>query len=268
MLYEIDGSPAFRIHLYNNSVAHSWKKIIDSSYVGDGEDIDHKRTFFNLQTKGEIKKILLKAIKKINAFLKHEFIQTPHTWDQKTYNNLHITFERLTGEYDNTTRLNKIAPPDIKECIRDINYCVHALEHNNITQDKNNWHIHWTKGRETTQRIPLKENEYDYCQFNLVKDEVYLSYNEVGKSYKDLWLDELPINYSALKNNHYIGPDIFIALKNKDFIFDKKFITWGKKNNINVLDKKHGLGIIPIGKVEIIQIDQLTKDSKAIIIKE
>jgi len=90
MLYEIDRSPSFRLHLYNNSVARKWKTLIDSIYVGDGEDIDHMRTFFKFQTKKNVKNILITAIKNVNSFLKHEFITIPTKWDQETFNNLHI----------------------------------------------------------------------------------------------------------------------------------------------------------------------------------
>ena len=63
MLYEIDERPAFRINLYDHTVAHKWKDLIDSIYVGDGEDIDHKRTFFALRTQDEIRVMLLDCIK-------------------------------------------------------------------------------------------------------------------------------------------------------------------------------------------------------------
>ena len=65
MLYEVDGQQAFRIDLYDHTVADKWKKLIQSIYVGDGDDIDHVRTFFHLRTKDEIKKMLVDAIKNI-----------------------------------------------------------------------------------------------------------------------------------------------------------------------------------------------------------
>ena len=59
MLYEVDGQQAFRIDLYDHTVAHKWKDLIRSIYVGDGEDMDHIRTFFYLRTNDDIKKILV-----------------------------------------------------------------------------------------------------------------------------------------------------------------------------------------------------------------
>jgi len=112
MLYEIDGKPAFRINLYDHTVAHKWKNLIESIYVGDGEDIDHMRTFFSLRTRDEIKDMLLDAVKNINTFLKTEFIKTPKqiNWnDQDLYNTLHMAFEKLSGDFDNPTKLtNKL----------------------------------------------------------------------------------------------------------------------------------------------------------------
>jgi hypothetical protein len=105
-------------------------------------------------------------------------------------------------------------------------------------------------------------------QFNQTKNEVYLAYNELGKSYVDLCNDNLPFDYDATKNNHYIGADIDIALKDKKNIFESNFIDWCKDNDIDPLEKKHGIGMLPIGKIEIINMEHLTKDSKANIIVE
>jgi hypothetical protein len=266
MLYEIDRSPSFRLHLYNNSVARKWKTLIDSIYVGDGEDIDHMRTFFKFQTKKNVKNILITAIKNVNSFLKHEFITIPTKWDKETFNNLHIIFERLSGDHDNPTKLVKIAPIKIKESIRDINHCIHTLENPNIkTKDLS---IEWTKKREQTHRVKLESNDYELVQFHKNNGEVYLNYNELGKSYSDLFADSLPITYKATKNKHYIGADILLSFTDNKDIFGNKFIKWLKNNNIDPYNKKLGLGLIPIGKVEIIKIDHLTKDSKANIIKE
>jgi len=271
MLYEIDGKPAFRIDLYDHTVASKWKNLIESIYVGDGEDIDHVRTFFNLRTKEEIKDILLDSITNINTFLKTEFIKIPKqvNWnDHNLYNTLHIAFEQLSGDFDNPTKLMKIAPMNIKENIRDLNYCVHALEHSSSKSTLDGLPMQWTKKRTTTPRIKLTEEEHNLFQFNRTKNEVYLAYNELGKSYVDLWKDNLPFKYPATKNNHYIGPDIVISFTDKENIFEQNFIDWCKDHDIDPLEKKHGIGMLPVGKIEIINMEHLTKDSKANIIVE
>jgi len=271
MLYEIDGKPAFRIDLYDHTVASKWKNLIESIYVGDGEDIDHVRTFFNLRTQANIRDMLLDAVKNINAFLKIEFIKIPKQvdWnDQELYNTLHIAFEKLSGDFDNPTKFIKIAPMSIKENVRDLNFCIHALEHRDNKNVLSSLPIQWTKKREETFRIKLTDKEYELIQFNQTKNEVYLAYNELGKSYVDLWKDDLPFEYTATKNNHYIGADIVIAFTNKENIFEQGFIDWCKDNGINPLAKEHGIGLLPIGKVETIDIEHLTKDSKANIIVE
>ena len=268
MLYEIDGIPAFRIDLYNNSVAHKWKELIQNIYVGDGDDIDHKRTFFNFRSKDDIKAILLDAVQTINKFLRREFIKIPKqiNWnDQDLYNTLHIAFEKLSGDFDNPTKLMKVAPDKVKESVRDLNFCVHSLEHDS---SRSTLPIQWTKARTKMPRIRLEEDEYDLIQFHMAKNEVYLSYNELGKSFMDLWHDNLSIDYTATKNNHYIGADINIALEDNDNIFEDGFKNWCRDNKINYLDKKHGIGLMPIGKVESMNIEHLTKDSKANIIVE
>ena len=35
MLYEVDGKPAFRIDLYDHTVAHKWKKLIEDKIKRD-----------------------------------------------------------------------------------------------------------------------------------------------------------------------------------------------------------------------------------------
>lgn len=271
MLYEVDGKPAFRIDLYDHTVALKWKNLIESIHIGDGEDIDHIRTFFHLRTRDEIKEMLLDAIQNINSFLKKDFIEIPKKidWeDQELYNNWHIAFEKLAGEYDNPTKLLKISPMHIKENIRDLNFCVHALEHTTPESVLELLPIQWTKKRKQTPRIKFTEDEYDLTQFHITKNEVYLAYNEVGKSYIDLWKDGLPFHYEATKNNHYIGPDINIALTNNPNIFAQGFLEWCEKNKVDPYKKTHGIGLIPIGKVESIDIEHLTKDSKTNIIVE
>ena len=270
MLFEIDGVPSFEINLYDNSVAREWKKLIKSIHVGDGKDIDNRRSFYNLRNKDEIKNDLLNAIKKINFFLKKEFIVIPREidWDdQKIYNDLHVYFEKLSGDFDNPTKLIKIAPDDIKEAIRDLNYCVHALENFNDTK-QDNIKIQWTKSRKLTSRIPLEENEYDLIKFDKSSEEVYLDYNELGKNYIDLWKDGLNIDYSSLKNNHFIGADFFISLKKQKNIFHNDFIQWMKRHKLDPYEKRHGIGLIAIGTAKIINIKHLTKNSKVTIIKE
>ncbi len=272
MLYEIDGIPAFRINLYNHSVAHKWKELISEIYVGDGEDIDHIRTFFPLRSMTEIKEMLMDAIESINAFLKKEYIVLPDVidWnDQEIFNTLHNAFEKLSGEHDNPTKLMKIAPMHIKEKIRDLNYCIHGLEHDGKYETNMTLlNIQWTKKRERTKRIKLQDAEYEHIQFNQNKNEAYLSYNELGKNYIDLWKDNLPITYEASKNNHFIGADIIVSLEDKENIFENGFTSWCRDNNVDPYNKKHGIGLLPIGKVEIIGIEHLTKDSKANIIIE
>ena len=156
----------------------------------------------------------------------------------------------------------------IKETIRDLNYCIHALEHGSIKSTLDQLPIQWTKKRDTTPRIKLKDEQYDLIQFDMKKHEVYLAYNELGKSFVDLYKDNLPLSYNSTKNNHYIGADIKISLVDKKQIFKEEFLQWCQDNDLDAFDKKHGIGLLAIGKVEIIDIEHLTKDSKANIIIE
>ena len=269
MLYEIDGKPAFRLTLYDHSVAHKWKKLIQTIYIGDGEDIDHKRTFLYLNTPDEIRQMLLQAIHGINTFVKKELIRIPtkEDWgDPNLYNDLHMAFEKLSGEFDKPTRLFQVAPEVVKEHIRDLNYCVHMLEHDG-NSDRSVLQIQWSKARKNTPRIKLKDDEYDLIQFHTAKNEVYLAYNELGKDTMDLWRDNLPATYEKAKDKHYIGADILISFYKKENIFSQAFLEWCSENNINPFEKKKGIGLLPIGKISTFDTQRLTKDSKIDIIE-
>jgi len=271
MLFSIDGIPSFRIRLYENSVADKWHSLVKETYVGDGEDFDNKRSFHYLRSKEEVRNDLLESIHEINNFLRTNFIKLPEIidWnDDNLYNKLHICFEKLSGGFDNPTKLIKIAPLHIKERIRDLNFCVHTLEHNDIDKERKQLDVQWSKKRERTLRIKLEKREYDDIQFNRKEKEVYLAYNELGKNYIDLWRDNLPINYGNLKNNHYIGKDIMISLENRKDIFEKDFVKWMLDNKLDPYNKKHGIGLLAIGTCDIIDIKHLTKDSKIDIIIE
>ena len=226
---------------------------------------------FPLWTIQEVRDLLVESIKNINRFLKRQFINVPteDTWnDQNFYNEVHIAFEKLTGEFDTPTRLFKIAPAHIKESIRDLNFCVHRLEHNKDKGLSEHLDLQWTKTRDTTPRVKLKKNDYDLVQFTRKKNEVYLDYNELGKNFIDLWDDNLPINYSMAKNSHYVGADIKVNFIDKEEIFEKKFLDWCKTNHIDPFDNTQGLGLIAIGKIVTTHMYQLTKNSKIDIIIE
>ena len=162
-----------------------------------------------VNTRDEIRDMLLDAVTNINTFLKTGFIKIPEqiNWnDQDLYNTLHMAFEKLSGDFDNPTKLMKIAPMNIKENIRDLNYCGIRDSSSEGTLDQ--LPIQWTKKRITTPRIKLTEKEHSLFQFNQTKNEVYLAYNELcGFVY------DLPFDYDATKNNHYIGADIHLRIK-------------------------------------------------------
>jgi hypothetical protein len=254
MLYEIDGQPAFRIALYDHPVAKKWRKLIQSIYVGDGNDIDHYRTFFSLRGRKDLHQILVDAVENINNFMKCEYIKIPKNveWtEQEVYNELHMKFEKLSGTHDNPTKLFMIAPMHVKESIRDLNYAVHTMEHNKSTmQEPEDLNIQWTKKRERTPRLKLTKEEYELITFQKKEHEVYLAYNELGKSFNALWQDNLPADYKHGRNNHYIGADIIVSFSDKQDIFVPNFIKWCKENQIDPYEKSLGIGLLPIGKIK------------------
>jgi hypothetical protein len=270
MLFEIDNTPSFRIHLYNHSVANKWKNLVKESFVGDGSDIDHRRSFLFHKTKEDIQHDLVKAIENINKSLKRNVIELPETidWqDEDFYNKLHYHFETLGGTFDNPSNLYLGAPKHLQESIMDLNFCVHQLEKDSKDRHEK-LEVQWTKTREKLKRIKFEEDEYQHIKFSKTKHEVYLGYNEVGKNYIDLWRDNLPVDYKELQNNHYIGLNFFVSLIDKPGIFENEFVSWMEKHKIDPYNKKLGIGLMPIGKCEMITMNHLTKDSKVNIIYE
>ena len=73
-----------------------------------------------------------------------------------------------------------------------------------------------------------------------------------------------------INNSIHLGtrPKTFKAHTGNETGRRQGFIDWCKDNSIDPLKKEHGIGLLPIGKVETINIEHLTKDSKANIIVE
>lgn len=253
----IDNTKNLTIDFYKHSIAKKYLKLIKKLILEHGLDFDHKRCFYSWKTVEEIQKDLDDSINFINNFFNKDMFCTNKT-DPEYFNKLHVGFENLNKGYDDYTILKVVGSTQLKECIKNINYCVHNLEHG--AEQKKQLQIQWNKN--TTIREPLEKNDYQHAVSYEKKHTVCLAYNEVGKSIQDLFHDGLPVNYSGLKNNHYIGPDLDFQFENTD-LFGAEFLQWCNSNNIDPYDPSNGILVYPIGNFKFdFDMDACTSESK------
>lgn len=237
----IDNIKFRQILLFDNPIAKKYYSLVKKLVSKNGLDFDHRRSFYSYKTTNEIKNDLNTAITFINNFLQKELLPTKQKLTQEYFNKIHTVFETLNQGYDDDPILKLIATPDLAESIRDINFCVHQLEHGRI---KKQVQIQWNK--ETTERVALDNEDYYHATDKWEINYVYLGYNEVGKNILDIYHDNLSIDYPGLKNNHFVGPDIVFSTIDRP-LFDKKFVKWCSNNSINAFDSKNGIWNYPIG---------------------
>lgn len=246
-----------KIFLFDNSIAKKYKTLVQDLIKNNGLDFDNRRSFYTYKSIFEIEKDLDNAIQFINNFFKTKLLPDDKS-DPNFFNILHEKFEILNNGYNEQTVLKMIWTHDLREKIRDLNFCVHQLEHG--IEKMNQVNIQWNK--ETTKRVPLDNNDYTHATDVYKSNYVYLGYNEVGKSILDIYHDNLPIDYPGMKNNHFIGPDIVFCNEDRD-LFDNNFTQWCRNNKINPYDKQSGLLNYPIGMFETYcLIENFTSNSK------
>lgn len=264
---EVDKQSVIDIELFDTSVA---KKFLNQlKWHISNSSINHRECFYNYAEENVVQQNLLTAIDVINTFLKREYITVPKdiNWnDSHFYNRLHQYFEKLNGEWGKPTLLMAVAPPLVKDAIRNLNFSIHRLETRPYSFDRM-LYLSWDKN--TYRRQPLEEHEYELFTDTFIEGVAYLSYTEVGKHLKELYQDNLTPNYDAYKNLHYIGAEVDIRWHSTHEIFNDGFKEWVSQHDIDINNKKLGIGLMPIGKFTGLD-NKFTKDSKVtnITIKE
>lgn len=264
----VDEKPSVVIELFDHSVAN--KFLDELKWHISNSSVNDKETFYHYADEYTVRKDLLEAINKINSFLKTEFIKVPNNidWDDHAiYNEFHLYFEQLNGTWDKPTKLLSIAPSNIKEAIRMINFCVHRLERRPYRINRT-LYLSWDK--QSYRRQALTKEEHNFFTSLIKPNTVYLNYVEVGKNLLDLYYDDLDPAYEGYKNLHYVGAEAVMDFEGTEQdVFTDSFRIWANKHGIDLNDKQLGIGKIPIGTFS--GSDELfTKDSKvtSIDIKE
>lgn len=241
------GSDFFTASIIDSDFHRRW--LDELEWCNNNCLIDQLHTFSCFKDTTQLQKILVESTDCINKFLKHEFISIPKKidWDdQEWYNELHLKFEQLSGKYSKPTRLFAIAPKVVKEAIRNLNCLIHTVESKN---KDNMFYLIFDKN--SFRRQPLQSTDYEL--FDLTEQQLgslYLGYCELGKNYLDLYKDNLPLNYPGAKNLHYYSGEFFILLDSVNQVDLNAFVTWLKANNVDIEDKKLGIGRIKLGHLD------------------
>ncbi len=182
----------------------------------------------------------------INKYLKN-FIELRSdllNQSQEYFNYLHQKFEQLSGEFGKPTRLFRIANNELKSAIRNLNFYIHVIENKKIS---NNFYISFDKN--TYRRQPLTSEDYVNFNFQTPAGSLILHYVELGKTFYDLYKDNLDLSYSGQKNLHFYSGEASLVFDEIDYRRDSGYFKWLEKNNIDPYDKTLGHGIICLGHV-------------------
>lgn len=244
----IDDTHTVNIECFDTPIGNKYGAMLKSEIDSKGVMTDDGESFSKYLEKDQIQNIMLQAFDDINKYLKQDIIDIKQIyWDDAIWRNqLHTIFEKLNGEYDNPSKLMLVAPTKIKEAVRRVNWGVHLLEQYPFEKE---WMMLWSKNpKECVDRIKFTDEDYECIEFEYKPWTVYLSYNEVGKDYRDIHEDNLPIEYARLKNNHYLGLDIEPNESMTGHVFAPEFKQWMIDNNIDPYNKQLGIGEFPVGK--------------------
>ena len=186
---------------------------------------------------------LVNSIQTVNNFLKREFIRLPNDneWDnQEYYNYLHRQFEQLSGpDWDQPTRLIQIAPAHVRLAIRHVNRFCHRLEQRPYQQ------LPYMRVEfDTSNREPLKPDDYKLFVQTNDAGQVYLDFSTLGKSLQECYLDGLTPDYVGARVQNHYSANFVIQFESDS---DPGFESWLNNHKISVATK--GLGHIPLGYI-------------------
>lgn len=242
----------FSIDLYNNPFVHKWVKEL--RWCLDNCEFNQQEAFASLLSLQESGAVLEQSIETINKYLKNVVeIKFPVLdQSQEYFNYLHGVFERLTGGFDAATRLWMVAPPALKQAIRNLNFFVHRVESKKTQLDE----LYISFNKDQYRRFALDADDYKNFTFTLAPGTLWLHYAELGKEFLDLYEDNLPIDYANLKNLHYYSGEASITLDGYDMTANVGFFDWIKSHGYDPLDKTLGHGRIPLGTVTDIEVSR------------
>jgi len=245
----INGEESFTVNLHNNSFINKW--INELQWCLDNCEFNQQEAFAEMLSLEESSLILLDSCTTINSYMKGfiDIKQNILEQPQSYFNYLHSKFEQLNGPFNSPTRLFRIAPPELKSAIRNLNFFTHRCESKKISSPC----LYISFNKDQYRRYPLEKEDYDFFKFKSEPGTLFLQYVELGKEFLDLYKDGLPIDYVNFRNLHYYSGECFLRSSEFDIFKNVKFIEWLRSNNIDPTDKFLGHGKIPLGIVDDIE---------------
>ena len=240
------GEASFDISLNDNDFVCKWVKEL--RWCLDNCSINQQEAFAGLLTLNEAEQILKNACVIINKYLKNFIEIRPDfvSQSQEYFNYLHLKFEQLSGEFSKPTRLFSVAKPELKEAIRNLNYFLHRIEKKQEVMPD----LYLSFNKDQYRRHPLDTSDYEYFEFEAPPGTVFLHYVELGKDFRDLYQDNLSIDYKNFRNLHYYSGEALMFMNEYNAFRDPNYVEWIKSNNFDPYDKTLGHGRIPLGKVD------------------
>jgi len=119
---------SFDITLNDNNFTCKW--VEELHWCVTHCEFNQLEAFASMASLNESSLILKESCVTINRYLKNFIEIKDNLLDQpqEYFNYLHSIFEKLSGEYANPTRLFAIAPLELKEAIRRLNFFIHRVE--------------------------------------------------------------------------------------------------------------------------------------------
>ena len=237
---------SFTISLYHNTFVHKW--LAELRWCLEHCTINQQDAFADLMSIEQASAVLLDSCIVINRYIK-DFVKIEPDLANQTqdyYNYLHRVFERLTGTFDQPTRLFTIANQELRTAIRNLNFYVHRVEQK--TQPLSNMYINFDKDQ--YRRVPFAPEDYEFFEFAFPQGTLFLHYAELGKEYFDLYQDGLELDYTASANSHYYSGEASVAARDFDAFEDPQFRQWLIDRNIDPYNKRLAHGKIPLGRID------------------
>jgi hypothetical protein len=232
------------VDLFDNDFVRRWSRLL-SQEIACGSLLQED-TYSSFVPESLARHRLEEAIDSVNGFLKREFISKPCISDYDDpdfYNRLHEQFEKLAGpNWDQPTRIMRLAPDNIKLAVKHINRYCHRLERRpyvNYSIMRFEFNTHY--------RELLTLDDYELFHPITESNSVVLDYSTLGKSLHECYEDRLNADYHGMKiQNHYCA-NFILQFDQPKFDY-ANFKQWCAEQGIIEIPPTE-LGQLQIGKI-------------------
>lgn len=236
---------SFDILLNDNNFVYKW--LQELQWCLDHCNFAQQEAFASMLPLDQAVEILKQSCKTINRYVKNFIEIKDDILAQPTdyFNYLHIKFETINGSFGQPTKLFAVAPPELKQAIRNLNCYIHKLE----TKQNPEVRFYMSFDKDQYRRQAMENSDYEYCEFKFDPGTLLVHYAELGKDFFDLFKDELDITYPGFKNLHYYSGESMMLFEPIDPFSYPGYVDWLTNRGIDPYNKHLGHGKIPLGKV-------------------